>query len=148
MSPKIQKIAPQRFCAVSLTRGNAAPIFANRTSPTETELAGWAYRIRTAKSARALSDWNCVTTSPRYRKPGGGDFSRASCVMRISLCGFRSGEDSAAPQGDYSQNMRTRPRARGLARRDARRFDHVTLMRGAAALAVATYTPAAALDVA
>ena len=31
-----------------------------------------------------------------------------------------------------------RPRARGLARRDARRFDHVTLMRGAAALAVAT----------
>ena len=34
----------------------------------------------------------------------------------------------------------TRPRARGLARRDARRFDHVTLTRGAAALAVATST--------
>ena len=33
-----------------------------------------------------------------------------------------------------------RPRARGLARRDVRRFDHVTLMRGAAALAVATNT--------
>ena len=32
----------------------------------------------------------------------------------------------------------SRPRARGLARRDARRSDHVTLMRGAAALAVAT----------
>jgi non-homologous end joining protein Ku len=34
MSPKIQKIAPQRFRNVSLTRGNVAPIFANRTSPT------------------------------------------------------------------------------------------------------------------
>ena len=34
----------------------------------------------------------------------------------------------------------SRPRARGLARRDARRFDHVTLTRGAAALAVATST--------
>ena len=37
-------------------------------------------------------------------------------------------------------NLRSRPRARGLARRDARRFDHVTLTRGAAALAVATST--------
>ena len=27
MSPKIQKIAPQRFRNVSLTRGNVAPIF-------------------------------------------------------------------------------------------------------------------------
>ena len=34
----------------------------------------------------------------------------------------------------------SRPRARGLAWRDVRRFDHVTLMRGAAALAVATNT--------
>ena len=31
MSPKIQKITPQRFRIVSLTRGNVAPIFANRT---------------------------------------------------------------------------------------------------------------------
>ena len=37
------------------------------------------------------------------------------------------------------------PRARGLARRDARRFDHVTLTRGAAALAVATSTLAVPL---
>ena len=37
-------------------------------------------------------------------------------------------------------NPHSRPRARGLARRDARRFDHVTLTRGAAALAVATST--------
>ena len=26
-------------------------------------LRGWAYRIRTGESVRALSDWNCVTTS-------------------------------------------------------------------------------------
>ena len=39
----------------------------------------------------------------------------------------------------------SRPRARGLARRDARRFDHVTLTRGAAALAVATSTLAVPL---
>jgi hypothetical protein len=36
--------------------------------------------------------------------------------------------------------IRGRARARGLARRDARLFDHVTLMRGAAALALATNT--------
>ena len=39
----------------------------------------------------------------------------------------------------------SRPRARGLAWRDVRRFDHVTLMRGAAALAVATNTLAVLL---
>ena len=52
MSPKIQKITPQRFRIVSLTRGNVAPIFANRTSPAETGLAGWAYRTRTGESVR------------------------------------------------------------------------------------------------
>lgn len=30
MSPKIEKIAPQRFRNVSLTRGNVAAIFGNR----------------------------------------------------------------------------------------------------------------------
>ena len=38
------------------------------------QLRGWAYRIRTGKSVRELSDWNCVTTSPeaaqaRQRRP-------------------------------------------------------------------------------
>jgi hypothetical protein len=47
MSPKIQKIAHQRFRNVSLTRGNVAPIFANRTSPTETGLVGWGGKTRT-----------------------------------------------------------------------------------------------------
>ena len=47
MSPKIQKIAPQRFRSVSLTRGNVAPIFANRTSPLGTGLVGWGARTRT-----------------------------------------------------------------------------------------------------
>jgi hypothetical protein len=34
------------------------------TQPTETGLAGWAYRIRTAESGRGLPDWICVTTWP------------------------------------------------------------------------------------
>jgi hypothetical protein len=34
-------------------------------------LAGWPCRIRTGESVRALSNWNCVTTSPgSRRKPG------------------------------------------------------------------------------
>jgi hypothetical protein len=40
------------------------PLSPRRTCPTETGLAGWAFRIRTGESVRALSDWNCVTTSP------------------------------------------------------------------------------------
>jgi hypothetical protein len=36
------------------------------------------------------------------------------------------------------RQLGSRPRARGPVRRDARRSDHVTLMRGAAALAMAT----------
>ena len=55
MSPKIQKITPQRFRIVSLTRGNVAPIFANRTSPAETGLVGWAERTRTQKCHRAVT---------------------------------------------------------------------------------------------
>ena len=47
MSHKIQKIAPQRFRSVSLTRGNVAPIFSNRTSPLGTGLVGWGARTRT-----------------------------------------------------------------------------------------------------
>jgi hypothetical protein len=39
---KIQKITPQKLRDVSLTRGNVARIFATRTWPTETALAGWA----------------------------------------------------------------------------------------------------------
>src|SRR4051812_9026975 len=50
MSPKIQEIAPQRFRNASLTLGNIAPVFLNRTSPTETGLAGW------GRSYRKLTD--------------------------------------------------------------------------------------------
>src|SRR3954447_10802281 len=32
MSPKVQEIAPQRFSHASLTLGNIAPVFVNRTS--------------------------------------------------------------------------------------------------------------------
>ena len=44
------------------------------TQPTETGLAGWAYRIRTGESVRELSNWNFVTTSAgvvqaRRRRP-------------------------------------------------------------------------------
>jgi len=49
LRPEIQRITPQRLCDVSLTPGNVARIFATRTWPTETALAGWASRIRTAK---------------------------------------------------------------------------------------------------
>jgi hypothetical protein len=49
---------------------------------------------------------------------------------------------SADGVGTNEIMRRSRPRARGLARRDARCFDHVTLTRGAAALAVATSTVA------
>jgi len=31
----------------------------------ETGLRGWAYETRTAESDPELSDWNCVTTSPK-----------------------------------------------------------------------------------
>jgi hypothetical protein len=47
-------------------------------------LRGWALRIRTAESVRALSDWNCVTTSSEVgASPGCGDASRSSCVTKI-----------------------------------------------------------------
>src|SRR5947207_1016528 len=39
LRPKIQKITPQRLRNVSLTLGNVARIFANRTWPTETGLS-------------------------------------------------------------------------------------------------------------
>jgi hypothetical protein len=38
---KIQKITRQRLSDVSLTLGNVARIFANRTQPKETALPGW-----------------------------------------------------------------------------------------------------------
>jgi hypothetical protein len=49
MSPKIEKMALQRFCKGSLTRGDLAAIFANLTSPTETGLPGCRGRTRTQK---------------------------------------------------------------------------------------------------
>jgi hypothetical protein len=47
LQPKIQKITPQRLRNVPLTVGNVARIFATRTLPTETGLAGWGAWIRT-----------------------------------------------------------------------------------------------------
>ena len=57
-------------------------------------------------------------------------------MAKRSLVPWQSG----SPIVRSPTNLGSRPRARGLARRDARRFDHVTLTRGAAALAVATST--------
>jgi hypothetical protein len=52
---KIQKYIPRRPRDLSLTLGNVARISANRTSLTETGLAGWACKIRTQKCRRKLS---------------------------------------------------------------------------------------------
>jgi len=57
LRPEIQRITPQRLCDVSLTPGNVARIFATRTWPTETALAGWACKTRTQKCRRKLSLW-------------------------------------------------------------------------------------------
>jgi hypothetical protein len=46
------------------SRANSVGGSVRRIRPTETALAGWAGRIRTSESVRALSDWNSVTTSP------------------------------------------------------------------------------------
>jgi Ca2+-transporting ATPase len=43
---------------------DGAPALALGVDPPGDRLRGWAYRTRTAESARALSDWNCATTSP------------------------------------------------------------------------------------
>jgi hypothetical protein len=45
--PRIRKNPSKRLVEISLTLGNLAPIFAARTSPTETGLAGWGARTRT-----------------------------------------------------------------------------------------------------
>ena len=59
-------------------------IFSAWTWVTETALAGWACRIRTGESARELSDWNSVTTSPEVGASwAAGDPSRSSCMIRI-----------------------------------------------------------------
>jgi hypothetical protein len=44
---------------------------------TETALPGWAYRIRTGESVRALSDWNCAATSPEVGAIGVAEIVRA-----------------------------------------------------------------------
>jgi hypothetical protein len=66
MSPKIQKIAPQRFRSVSLTRGNVAPIFANRTSLTETGLVGWGGETRTTESIWTEIRLSCRENLARF----------------------------------------------------------------------------------
>jgi len=45
----------------------------------ETELAGWAYRIRTGESVRELSNWNSLTTSPEVGA------NRAAETLRFQL---------------------------------------------------------------
>ena len=52
-----------------------ARIKATKTCRSETELAGWACRIRTGESVRELCDWKCETTAPEVGATGGGDSS-------------------------------------------------------------------------
>ena len=55
---------------------------ASATSARGDRLPGWPRGIRTSESVRELSDWNFVTTWPENRrKLGGGDPSRASCMI-------------------------------------------------------------------
>jgi hypothetical protein len=50
----------------------------------ETRLRGWAYRIRTGESARELSDWNFVATSPEVGASLAAETLRArAAAMRI-----------------------------------------------------------------
>jgi hypothetical protein len=60
---------------------------ASRIYAVETGLPGWACKTRTGESVCELSNWNYVTTGLGRRKPGGGDPSRASCVIRICSSG-------------------------------------------------------------
>ena len=91
ISPKIQKIAPQRFRKGLLIRGNVAPIFSTRTSPIETGLVGWAYRTRTARSVREPPNWICVTISPEVSAGPAAETRR----IRAALCGFAAPANSA-----------------------------------------------------
>jgi hypothetical protein len=60
---KIQEIGLKRPHIVALTRENVASIFATRTHPTETALAGWACKIRTCKCRPEKCPLNCRTNS-------------------------------------------------------------------------------------
>ena len=79
------------------------------------------------------------------REAAAKHFVKAPGILDQIMTDANASEIATLPQARASYTTTTlvpklgsRPRARGLARRDARRSDHVTLMRGAAALAVAT----------
>jgi hypothetical protein len=57
------KCPPSRCCEPD-QRISIASGVAHTFCTAETKLRGWAYRTRTAESARELSNWNCVATSP------------------------------------------------------------------------------------
>jgi hypothetical protein len=76
---------------VQVSTATSSPMdeqFCKRICATDTGLPGWAYRTRTGESARELSDWIYVTISFEVeRNAGGGDASRASCMMPICSSG-------------------------------------------------------------
>src|SRR2546430_8042114 len=64
------------------------------------QLPGWAFRIRTGESVRALSDWNSVTTSPKVG---------ASPRRRAFACELRD-TDFAAPAKISGDDLNTEER--------------------------------------
>jgi hypothetical protein len=68
--------------------------------PAETRLRGWAFRIRTGESVRALSDWNSVTTSPKVGASPGR--RRFACELRDT--------DFAAPAKISADDLSTEER--------------------------------------
>jgi hypothetical protein len=73
------------------------------------QLPGWAYRTRTGESGRGPPDWICVTIRPEVGAiRGGGDPSRASCMMRICSFGPRFRQTILNAKGGQRPEHRVR----------------------------------------
>jgi hypothetical protein len=94
------------------------------------DLKGWARRLVYGTAALFYAGFASVAASILLGWDSSGNSEHVARDWTAWLL--------AKPLTCRKLGSRPRPRARGLARRDARRSDHVTLMRGAAALAVAT----------
>ena len=97
-------------------------------------LRGWAYRIRTGKSVRELSDWNFVTTSPevvqaRRRRPFALELRCTNLQLRrifSSLAGYYGDYSLAALEDSTRRNSASAPSRECVIEtsRDDLRFGH------------------------
>ena len=112
MEPEIWNTALQRLSNVSLPRRNVATIFPNRTPRLETGLAGWAYRTRTAESARELSNWICCDRVPLI-----ADRHTPSEESQVSVSWFTRGLECACDPECPALRVKTGEMADGGAER-------------------------------